>query len=196
MKQSIRVVICMALGAVSIPAFACKGGPPPPPPTITLVEVGDREVSEDEFFVGINWQFGAASQAELVIGYRDVDVETNGDVSGAGVDMTFPLKDGIHVGELRFKGIEGEDDLQGEFGLGWSFFHKGFLLTAAAQGPYVTLGADFVFGTGFEPYIGVNTISDYDPPDFEIVEERSCPQPFTLSPDGQSCLGGGSPPSE
>lgn len=188
MKSILRFATGVALGVASVPAFACKGGPPPPPPTVELVEVGDREVNEDEFFVGINWQFGAASQAELVLGYRDVDVEHNGDVSGVAVDMTFPIKDGMHVGELRLKGVEGDDDLQGEFGLGWSFFHQGFLLTGGVQGPYANIGADFVFGTGFEPYVGVNSISDYDAPDFAIVEERSCPPPFVLSPDGQSCL--------
>jgi hypothetical protein len=188
MNRIIRVAICVALGAASIPAFACKGGPPPPPPTIDIIMVGEEETSEDEFFVGINWQFGAASQAELVVGWRDVDVEHTGDVSGFGVDMTFPLKDGFHVGELRLKGIEGDEDLQGEFGLGWSFFHKGFLLTGGGQGHYFTAGADYVFGTGFEPYVGVNTIGDYDPPSWEEVEVRSCPPPFELSDDEQSCI--------
>jgi hypothetical protein len=186
MKPTLRTALAVALALACTPVLA--GIPTPPPnPTFTTTVIGQEEASEDEFFAGLNWQFGASSQAELVVGYRDVDVKSDGDVDGFGLDFTFPLKGGIKPGELRLKGIDGDEDLQGEFGLGWSFAHKGFLLTAGAQGQHVTAGTDYVFGAGWEPYIGVNTVGDYDPPEFRTETTGSCPEPYELSANGQSC---------
>jgi hypothetical protein len=187
MKQILRVSVLTLLGCSCGPALAGKGGPPPPP-TFTTTVIGQDEDNQDEFFVGLNWQFGQQSQAELVAGYRSVKVHSDGDVNGAAIDMTFPIKDGLHVGALRLKGIDGKDDWQGEYGFGWSFLNRGFLLTAGAQGNYITAGTDYVFGTGWQPYIGVNTIGSYDVPDYLVETTASCPAPFVVSNDGLSCL--------
>jgi hypothetical protein len=186
MKQIFRVAGIALIAMAAGPALAGKGGPPPPP-TFTTVVIGQDREGEDEFFAGINWQFGTQSQAELVIGYRDVDVHSDGDVDGFGLDFTFPFKDGLKFGEMRLKGIEGEEDWQGEFGFGWSFLNDGFLLTGGVQGNYFTLGTDYVFGTGLEPYVGVNSIGSYDAPPFLTETTASCPEPYVVSQDGQSC---------
>jgi hypothetical protein len=183
----IRLAGVALLGLAAGPALAGKGGPPPTP-TFTTVVIGQDKVGDDEFFAGINWQFGASSQAELVVGYRDVNVHSDGDVDGYGLDFTFPIKDGLKVGELRVKGINGQDDWQGEFGMGWSFLHQGFLLTGGAQGNFVTAGTDYVFGTGWEPYIGVNSIGDYDVPPYLTETTASCPSPYVVGNDGESCV--------
>jgi hypothetical protein len=186
MKTLISKTAAFALALACGPVLA--GVPTPPPsPTFTTTVIGQDEASEDEFFVGLNWQFGAQSQPELVVGYRDVDVRSDGDVQGVGLDMTFPLKGGIKPGELRLKGIDGDEDLQGEFGLGWSFAHEGFLLTGGAQGQYFTAGTDYVFGTGWQPYVGVNTIGEYDQPPYLTETTGSCPAPYVLSANGLSC---------
>lgn len=189
MKPMIRIAGIALLGLAAGPALAGKGGPPPTP-TFTTVVIGQDKVSDDEFFAGINWQFGTNSQAELVIGYRDVNVHSDGDVDGAGVDFTFPIKDGLKFGEMRVKAIDGQDDWQGEFGLGWSFLHQGFLLTGGAQGNFFTMGTDYVFGTGWEPYIGANSIGDYDVPPYLTETTASCPSPYVLGNDGESCVFG------
>ncbi len=189
MKPMIRIAGIALLGLAAGPALAGKGGPPPTP-TFTTVVIGQDKVSDDEFFAGINWQFGTNSQAELVIGYRDVNVHSDGDVDGAGVDFTFPIKDGLKFGEMRVKAIDGQDDWQGEFGLGWSFLHQGFLLTGGAQGNFFTMGTDYVFGTGWEPYIGANSIGDYDVPPYLTETTASCPSPYVVGNDGESCVFG------
>ncbi|KFN44230.1 hypothetical protein [Arenimonas oryziterrae] len=187
MKQVIRIGVLALVGLACGPALAGKGGPPPPTRTTTVV--GEEEVNDNEFFVGINWQFGGKSQAELVVGYRDVDVNSNGDVKGAGIDMTFPLTGGFRAGELRLKGIDGKDDLTGEYGAGWSFDENAFLVTGAAQAEFVTFGTDYLFGKGkgWRPYAGLNTVSGYTPPPYRTVSNVSCPAPFELSPDQLSC---------
>jgi len=191
----IRIAGIALLGLAAGPALAGKGGPPPTP-TFTTVVIGQDKVSDDEFFAGINWQFGTNSQAELVIGYRDVNVHSDGDVDGAGVDFTFPIKDGLKFGEMRVKAIDGQDDWQGEFGLGWSFLHQGFLLTGGAQGNFFTMGTDYVFGTGWEPYIGANSIGDYDVPPYLTETTASCPSPYVVGNDGESCVFGNNPTSD
>lgn len=187
MKTLIRIAGIALLGAAAGPALAGKGGPPPTP-TFTTVVIGQDKVGDDEFFAGINWQFGAQAQAEIVVGYRDVNVHSDGDVDGAGIDFTFPIKDGLKFGEVRLKGINGEDDWQGEYGLGWSFLHQGFLLTGGVQGNFVTAGTDYVFGTGWQPYLGANSVGDYDVPPYLTETTASCPSPYVVSVDGQSCV--------
>ncbi len=186
MKHTMRIAAVTLLGLACGPALAGKGGPPPPP-TFTTTVIGQDRDREDEFYLGLNWQFGAQSQPELVLGYRDVDVHSDGDVDGFGLDLTFPIKDGFKFGELRLKAIEGEESWQGEFGMGWSFANDGFLLTGGAQGNYVTVGTDYVFGTGWQPFVGVNTIGGYDAPPYLTETTASCPDPYVLSPDGESC---------
>ena len=190
MKSMIRIASIALLGIAAGPALAGKGGSPPTP-TFTTVVTGQDKVGDDEFFAGINWQFGADSQAEFVIGYRDVNVHSDGDVAGVGVDFTFPFKDGLKFGEVRLKGIDGQDDWQGEFGWGWSFMHKGFLLTGGAQSNFVTLGTDYVFGTGWEPYIGINSVSDFDVPPYLTQTTASCPSPYVVGASGMTCVYGG-----
>ncbi|GAB2499341.1 hypothetical protein [Arenimonas alkanexedens] len=186
MKILISKTAAFALVLACGPVLA--GVPTPPPaPTFTTTVIGQDNTSEDEFFVGLNWQFGAHSQPELVVGYRDLDVSSNGDVDGFGLDFTFPLTKGFRPGELRLKGIDGDEDLQGEFGLGWSFAHQGFLLTGGAQGRHFTAGTDYVFGTGWQPYLGVNTVGEYDVPPYLTETTASCPSPFVLAPGGQTC---------
>lgn len=192
MTPFFRIAGIAALTLAAGPAFAGKGGPPPTP-TFTTVVVGQDKSSEDEFFAGINWQFGASPQAEIVLGYRDVNVHSDGDVDGMGLDFTFPIKNGITFGEMRFKAIDGQDDWQGELGLGWSFLHKGFLLTGGAQGNFLTLGTDYVFGSGWEPYIGANSIGDYDAPSYLTETTASCPSPYVVAANGISCVFGGGP---
>lgn len=195
MKPMIRFAGAAILALAAGPALAGKGGPPPTP-TFTTIVIGQDKVSDDEFFAGINWQFGANSQAEIVVGYRDVNVHSDGDVDGLGLDVTFPIKDGLKFGEMRLKAIDGQHDWQGELGLGWSFLHQGFLLTGGVQGNFVTLGTDYVFGTGWEPYIGANSIGDYDVPPYLTQTTASCPSPYVVGSDGESCVFGNNPTAD
>ena len=195
MKLIFRVATVALFGLACGPALAGKGGPPPSP-TFTTTVIGQDRENEDEFFVGLNWQFGAQAQAEIVVGYRDVDVHSDGDVEGAGIDFTFPLKDGLKFGEIRLKAIDGEYDWQGELGLGWSFLNEGFLLTGGVQGNYATVGTDYVFGTGWQPYVGANTIGDYDVPPYLTETTASCPSPYVVGDDGESCEFGNQPTAQ
>ncbi len=185
-----RVLSCFALVVLALvagPALAGKGGPPPP--DFEEVIIGEDKESEDQFYAGLNWQFGSKSHAEFVIGFRSVDVKSGGDVKGAAVDLTFPIGDGFKVGELRLKAVNGEEDWQGELGLGWSFAQEGFLFTGGVQGNYINLGADFVFnGGGFQPYLGINSIGEYDRPDYLTELVGSCPSPYVYDPDSESCV--------
>jgi hypothetical protein len=55
-------------------------------------------------------------------------------------------------------------------------------LNAGVQGPYVNLGTDYLFGKGWQPYVGVNTLGRVRAP----TESLSCPAGFNLQ--GTNCV--------
>ena len=137
---------------------AAQAGGPQPIETRT-----GKEVSKDEAFIGLEWTIGKSVLPEVQVGYRDVDVETDGDVSGGQVSLTFDIAQ-MSFSKLRVEGIQGDEDLQGQLGVGYNFAQSDFLLTGGGQGNYVFAGVDYTLGAGFDLRGGVNTISDYEVP--------------------------------
>lgn len=140
------------------------------------------EVSKDEAFIGLEWTIGKSILPEVQVGYRDVDVETDGDVSGGQVSLTFDIEQ-MSFSKVRVEGVQGDEDIQGQLGVGYNFAQSGFLLTGGAQGNYVFAGLDYTFGSGFDFRGGVNTISDYDVPS-ETVTLSCESKGYTLDNDG------------
>ena len=143
------------------------------------------EVSKDEAFIGLEWTIGKSILPEVQVGHRDVDVESDGDVSGGQVSLTFDIAQ-MSFSKLRVEGIQGDEDLQGQLGVGYNFMQPGFLLTGGGQGNYVFTGVDYTLGAGFDFRGGVNTISDYEVPSETVTV--SCPEGTTL--DGDGCIVG------
>lgn len=156
---------------------AQAGEAPPPPPTETRT---GGEVSKDEAFIGLEWTIGKSILPEVQVGYRDVDVESDGDVSGAQVSLTFNIEQ-MSFGKLRLEGVQGDEDIQGQLGVGYNFAQPGWMLTGGGQGNYVFAGVDYTIGSGFDFRGGVNTISDYDVPSETVT--LSCPDNYSLKGD-------------
>lgn len=131
---------------------------------------------DEEFYAGLNWTLGKGMIPEGVVGYRDATVDGSGDVDGGDISLSFNLQP-LGLSKTKLKYFSGEDNLQGEIGVGYQFGKNQFLGVVGLQGPYINAGADYVLGTGLEPYAGINTIGDYDP--------------STLCPPGTSYIGGG-----
>ncbi len=164
-------VIHVAAGLVSAvllagSAWAGKGGAPVVP------TFGKGKKSENEAYVGIQWDMMARSSVTAVLGYRSVDVDSRDKVRGAAAELTYALTGPMAgPGEFRVKGVDGERGSQGELGAGYSFAHRAFLLNGGIQGSHVYGGVDYLFGTGLKPYIGLNTIGRYD----RVQRVASCP---------------------
>jgi hypothetical protein len=165
---------------LAVPAYAGKGGPSQPPTIAASVSKQSR--TDNKVYAGINWNFGARSGATAVIGYRGAKTRDNDKVRGFKVELGYILSGApMGFGELRIKGLAGTRDVQGEFGAGYGFHGQAFLLTGGVQGPYVVAGTDYLFGPGWQPYIGVNTLGKAK----KARETFSCPAGYSLS--GSTC---------
>ena len=114
-------------------------------------------------YAGLKWTFGEGPVPSAVIGFRHANVEPSGHVDGGDVSMSFNFLNGPHPGKLRAKYFNGQENVQGEIGGGFDFT-KGMFAGASLQGPYINLGADYLFGAGFEPYVILNNLRKYHKP--------------------------------
>ena len=122
-------------------------------------------VEEKSPFAALQWTFGAESlKPDVIVGYRSVDVDTRGDVSGWQASASYKKHEGID--KLKLEGVTGDDDMQFTYGGGYSLQKKKALLSASINGGHVVAGADYVVGDKkVDAFFGVTTIGSYDVPD-------------------------------
>jgi hypothetical protein len=126
-------------------------------PTASTINGAGSKRKTDEFFVGINWNFGSKGP-ELVLGARSMRMNAWGNGDGARLDFLFPLAGGFSFDRVRLSYVNGHRSALGELGLGYSFLQKTPFVTGAIQAPYVQFGVDYLFTGKFMPFIGVNSL--------------------------------------
>ena len=121
-------------------------------------------VEENTPFAALQWTFGAETiKPDVVIGYRSVDVETNGDVNGWQGSVSYRPDEGID--KLKVEAVAGDNDIQYTYGGGYSLQSNQALISAGINGSYLTAGADYLIGHHkIEPYVGLTTLNGYDVP--------------------------------
>ena len=177
MKRSILGVgLGLVFAALALPAHAQKGGP-----TATPI-ITKQGRTDNRVYVGINWNFGARDGVTAVLGYRAAKTKDNDRVHGVKAEVTYVLSGApTGFGEFRVKALQGRRSAQGELGLGYSIQGEAFLLNGGVQGPYVNAGTDYLFGKGWMPYVGINTLGRVR----GATQTTSCPAGFVLS--GTTC---------
>jgi len=128
-------------------------------------------VEENTPFAALQWTFGAETiKPDVVIGYRSVDVESSGDVSGWQGSVSYRPGDGVD--KLKLEGVTGDEDIQYTYGGGYSLQHHQPLVSAGVNGSYLTAGADYIIGEHkIEPYVGLTTLNGYDVPKEPVVQQ-------------------------
>jgi hypothetical protein len=181
MSRIIRSAAVLLGGvAIATGAFAGKGGPSLPP-TIAA-DVTKQSRNDNKVYAGINWNFGTRTGATAIVGYRAAKVRSNDRVRGVKVELGYVLSGApTGLGELRIKGLAGSRTVQGELGIGYGFHGQAMLLTGGVQVPYANAGSDYLFGKGWQPYIGVNTLGKAK----RAAETRSCPAGYSFV--GSTC---------
>ena len=121
-------------------------------------------VEENTPFAALQWTFGAESiKPDVVIGYRSVEVDTSGDVSGWQGSLSYRPDRGVD--KLKLEGVTGSNDIQYTYGGGYSLQHGKPLVSGGVNAHYLTAGADYIIGHHkIEPYVGLTTLSEYDVP--------------------------------
>lgn len=142
------------------------------------VSTSALSVEENSPFAALQWTFGAESiKPDVVIGYRSVDVDTDGDVSGWQGSVSYKPEHGLD--KIKLEGVAGDADIQYTYGGGYSLQQHKPLITAGVNGSYLVGGADYIIGGHhkIEPYIGLTTLNGYDVPS----EPVAAAEPFVES---------------
>lgn len=128
-------------------------------------------VEESAPFAALQWTFGAeTSKPDVVIGYRSVDVETNGDVSGWQGSVSYRPDEGVD--KLKLEAVDGDADMQYTYGGGYSLQNHEALVSGGVNGSYLTAGADYLIGLRkIEPYVGLTTLNDYSVPNQPVANQ-------------------------
>ncbi len=178
----LMVIVALFALAMAAPAEAGKGGPAP----VTTITKKNR--NDNKLFVGLNWNWGVREGLTGVIGYRWAKVKTDDKVRGGLVDLTMPLTgpDRFTLGELHLKGLAGKRSVQGEAGIGYGFQAGAFLLNAGVRAPYVTAGTDYLFGKGWQPYLGIHSLGRAKKA--EETSTTTCPEDYTYDAESNSCV--------
>lgn len=120
-----------------------------------------QDESKAESYVGLNWELGSGYIPDIELGYRNVDIDADGDVDGYGASLTLDIEK-MSIDKALIKGITGKDDYQAVLGAGYSFSSEKPVAYIGAQGNHI--GAGIAVDTSLEAdvSIGINSISDYD----------------------------------
>lgn len=140
-----------ALCFLSISLFAQAAIPAPAP--------GGNDNREQKVIGGLKWTIGSSFVPELVLGYRNVLINTNDEVKGFSSEITYNFIN-KSIGDLKINGIYGNVDLTGELSFGYNFISDSFLTGIGAQSAYINGNIDYLFKDGFKYSVELNSIND------------------------------------
>ena len=133
--------------------------------------------TETRAYAGLVWSLNNHSniKPDLIVGIRSLRVNSNHNVNGANLGARIKLQDGISFDSVRLNYVDGQRDIQGNIGAGYSFANSSLLGNLSISGQYLNLGSDFLINTKtFNPYVDINTLSKPDK-----VNAKSVFIPFT-----------------
>lgn len=155
MKKSVMVA-AMALSVASS-AFAGVN-------TWSLVGTNGGTKTNTNAYAGLNWSLGGGWTPSVVVGVFNTRVSANGNTEGANLAFHVNLAGGIKPGKLKLSYLNGQENLQGELGIGYDFMRGAPLLTLGANAPFVALGADGYLNGNIVPFLTVHTQKEFNKP--------------------------------
>lgn len=152
---------------------------------------GSAKNTENRIYSGFVWElFGDQGLVpEFVIGVRSLQVKSNDNVKGADASFRIKFQDKVSLDSLRLAYVGGERDVMGNVGVGYSFSHSSWLGTAAIQGPYTRLSADYMVSENkFKYFAELNTL---DKPSKVMrvtrpLADGTCPSTLPIRPGAAS----------
>jgi len=135
------------------------------PPTFSLIPAtGGGSKTETKAYVGLNWNLGGGVTPALVLGAFRAKVQSDGDTTGGNLAFHLNLAGGIKPGKLKLSYINGQENLQGEAGIGYDFLKNAPLLGLGLNAPHIAAGVDAYMGPGFVPYAALHSQGEFDKP--------------------------------
>lgn len=196
LRSSKKTLAAVALAALSPLSFGL-----PLCPTYCAAPLTAGNHTENRAYAGLLWTLGgpAGLVPSVVVGARSLAVRDNDSVSGGDVSVRLNVFGGFGVDSLRVVYVGGRRDVQGNFGGGYSFTGANMLVTAALEGPYSRLGADYAIGSGhITPYVEINSLKKPElagggdslscPANYHLVDASSIGAPASQTVSGQTCV--------
>lgn len=160
MKHHVKLLLPAFFATASI-AVAQQPFPQPPP----LPEASSIPTThtDEKVFLGFTWFTGGSMLPEIELGYRNADIDSDGDTDGYGASVSFNLTAGA-LDKVRLVGLYGKEDWQGEAGGGYSFVQGQPFGLLGVRGRHMYLGGELgadlipVFGAG------LHTVDEFDVP--------------------------------
>lgn len=190
-----KIMAAAALAALSPLSFAI-----PLCPTYCAAPLASGgNHTENRAYAGLVWTLGGQTGLvpSVVVGARSLAVRDNDSVSGGDVSVRLNVFGGFGVDSLRLVYVGGSRDVQGNIGGGYSFVGAGVLATAAIEGPYVRVGADYAINSGrITPYAEINSLKKPEsggdgamscPASYRLVNASAIGAPASQTVNGQTC---------
>ena len=188
MKSRAFVVVATVL--LSHSAFAGKAPPPIPPAPGTTTTI-PTDQTRNRVYAGLKWDLPGPLAPALIVGVRRAKTESDSnDTHGADLSIAFAIFQGFKPGKLRLKLFAGNRDVQGELGGGFDFAGNAFFVGGSVNVPFVTLGVDWSFGGGLQPYGMLHTHGKPRKPQPIINNTAGAPPPPPPPPDDGDDDGG------
>lgn len=124
---------------------------------------GSKEVTRA--YTGLKWTMGKGATPDVVVGVRSAKVKTSGKANGSDLSVTFDIKQGIKLDQVRLKYFDGKERNQNEVSLGYAF-NKGVFGGVSYKAPYANLGLDLFSLQQFDvqPWVIFDTHNRYKKP--------------------------------
>lgn len=178
MKKSVVSALLLAMFA----SAAVHAGSSIP----AAVTTGGNSKTDTKAYAGLNWTLGGGPVPSVVLGVFNTKVKANGDTTGANLAFHLNVAGGIKPGKLKLSYLNGQEDLQGEIGVGYDFVKAEPLVGLGLNAPHVAIGVDGYLNPGFVPYLTIHSQGEFDKPgkttkyycgNTEVDQTESCNNP-------------------
>lgn len=123
--------------------------------TAAAVDQNDNHV-----YVGLGWTVKHGWVPSAIAGFRSVDVDGIGDVTGVDLSLSYHFVDGFD--KVLLKGVRGEVDWQAELGGGYDFQQQSLLLAGGVQGRLINFAVDVSMDGDIDGGLTINSIDKYE----------------------------------
>lgn len=174
-----KIILPLAVLSVLASSVAMAGVLPSPVPATAITTGTTGSKTDTKAYIGLNWSLGGSATPALVLGVFNTKVESNGDTEGANLAFHLNLAGGVKPGKLKLSYLNGQENLQGELGVGYDFIKAAPLAFLGFNAPYIAAGVDGYLNPGFVPYATLHSQGKFDKPAAPTTT-YSCPTNYTL----------------
>lgn len=119
--------------------------------------------SQTRGYAGLKWSLSSGATPAVVLGIVQAKVKPNGDTQGANLSFSLDLVGGIKPGKLKLNYLNGQENAQGEIGVGYDFMKAAPLLGLGVNVPYLNAGVD-IYQDGYDPFVTLQTLKKFHTP--------------------------------